>query len=268
MGMSDTIQSRSYSARQASLLQQPPSALIDAVESNIRESVFHRLPMKFCVGGQASTYIIGAGAAGLAISKAITGSGQVVAVVDTDWSTSGGEVAVEDNDHESDSWQRWAETTKAVLTQSAQDRKTAPSAAARLRVERLAALQASFGLPMADLAQVLGITRQGLYKWLDASKDVKVQGANLERLALVERIGKKWRELSLAPLSSMAREPLANGKTVLDLLIDEEIDEAAAIGAVDQLAAKLQAKPKSRSQKLANAGFKRRPSARSLPADE
>ncbi|MEN9543865.1 MAG: hypothetical protein RLZZ598_698, partial [Pseudomonadota bacterium] len=36
----------------------------------------------------------------------------------------------------------------------------------------------------------------------------------------------------------------------------------------DTLLARLQDKPKTRSQKLAEAGFKRRPSARALPADE
>jgi hypothetical protein len=267
--MSDTIQSRHYSARQATLLQQRPSALIDAVESSLDAPVLHRLPTKFYGASQAtSAHIIGTGAVGSVISKAITGSGRMVVHVDADWSTSGGEMAVELNDYECDSWQRWAEATKTVLTQSVPYGKPVPSAAARFRVERLTALQASFGLPMSELAQVLGITRQGLYKWLDASKDLKVQGANQERLSLVERIGKQWRQRSTAPLGSVAREPVADGTSVLDFLVAEVINEAAVTGAFDQLVAKLQAKPKSRSQKLADAGFKRRPSARALPVDE
>lgn len=267
--MSDTIQSRHYCARQATLLQQRPSALIDAGESSIDAPVLHRLPTKFYWGGQATNaHIIGTGGAGSVISKGITGSGRVVVLVDTDWSTTGGEMAVAINDYERDSWQRWAVATKTVLTQSVPDGKPPPSVAARLRVERLTALQASFGLPMSELAQVLGITRQGLYKWLDAVKDLKVQGANKERLSIVERIGKQWRERSPAPLGTVAREPLADGTTVFDLLIAAVINEAAVTGAFDQLIAKLQAKPKSRSQKLADAGFKRRPSARALPVDE
>jgi hypothetical protein len=267
VGLSDTIQSRHYSARQATLLQQRPSALINAVENGIDEPVQHRLPSKFYGGGQAtSDYIVGTGVVGSAISKAMTGSGRVVVLVDADWSTSSGEMAVELNDY--DSWKRWAETTKTVLTQTVPNGKLAPSAAARLRVERLTALQALFGLPISELAQVLGITRQGLYKWLDASKDLKVQGANQERLSLVERIGKQWRERSAAPLGSVAREALVDGTSVLDMLVAEVINETAVSGAFDQLVAMLQAKPKSRSQKLADAGFKRRPSARALPVDE
>mgnify|MGYP003335351590 CR=1 FL=1 len=43
---------------------------------------------------------------------------------------------------------------------------------------------------------------------------------------------------------------------------------AALRAAFDELTAKLQAQPKTLSQRLADAGFKRRPSSRSLPSDE
>ena len=121
---------------------------------------------------------------------------------------------------------------------------------------------------MLDFAQVLGLSRPDLYKWLDASKDMKLHEANRERLAVVERIARHWRERSAAPLRSVVNEPLAGGQTALSMMVADAIDEAAIVGAFDELAVKLRSKPKSRSQKLADAGFTRRPSARALPTDE
>jgi hypothetical protein len=51
-------------------------------------------------------------------------------------------------------------------------------------------------------------------------------------------------------------------------MVADQVDEAAVVGAFDELLAKLAGKPKTRSQNLAEAGFKRRPTAKSLPSDE
>lgn len=146
--------------------------------------------------------------------------------------------------------------------------RTDPQAAARQRVKRLAAIQAALGLSTADLAQVLHLSRPGLYKWLDASNDLRLQEAKRERLAKVERIANRWRERSVRPLGSFAHEPLAGGGTALAMMSAEDIDEIAVLGALDELVAKAAGKPKSRSQKLTEAGFRRRPSSRSLPSDD
>ena len=115
---------------------------------------------------------------------------------------------------------------------------------------------------------MLGLSRPGLYKWLDASSDVKLQGASRERLAAVERIAKKWRERSTAPLSAVSTELLPGGRTVFAMIVVDQLDEASIVGAFDELLVKLAGKPKTRSQALAEAGFKRRPSAKSLQSDE
>lgn len=135
--------------------------------------------------------------------------------------------------------------------------------------------EACFGpgraLGLSDIGPGTGGSRTlaaGTVQVVDVSNDVKLQGASRERLAAVERIAKQWRERSTAPLGSVAHEPLADGHTVLAMMVAEHIDEAAVVGALDELLAKLQGKPKSRSQKLADAGFKRRPSSRSLPSDD
>jgi DNA-binding transcriptional regulator YiaG len=243
--VSDTIEARFYDAQRATPLQRRPSTIIDAAES------FHpAAPMQFCGGGEG--HIIGGGSYRMGTKLLATSAIPTVVV----------------EDFNTDSWSRWSEASKAAFLKATSRAKAAPSAAARLRVERLAAIQAVLGLSTSDLAQALGLSRPGLYKWLDASSDVKLQGARRERLAAVERIAKQWRERSAAPLSSVAHEPLADGRTVLSMMVAEQVDEAAVVGAYGELLTKLAGKPKSRSQKLADVGFKRRPSAKSLPSDE
>lgn len=255
--MSDTIEARFYNAQRATLLQRRPSTIIDAAES-----FFPAVPMQFYGGGE--THLIGSYRLGTKLS----GTARTLLIVDTDVlpaTSAMPTVTVEDFD--ADSWSRWSKASKEAF-QTAAIAKAAPSAAAKLRVERLATLQAALGLSTSELAQALSLSRPGLYKWLDTSSDVKLQGASRERLSAVERIAKQWRERSTAPLSSVSNEPLADGRTVLAMLVADHVDEAAVVGAFDELLAKLASKPKTRSQKLADAGFKRRPSAKSLPSDE
>lgn len=268
--MSDTIQTRHYSASQASMRQLRPSALIDTAERFHQHGPYQlptlpTLPTKFYGGGDV--HIIGAAFSGSAVAKALATTGATrVVLVDVERVTSAAVATVKD--YVATLWSQWAEATQTALQQQVPETKPAPSAAARLRVERLVALQAILGLSTSDLAESLGRSRPILYKWLDASSDVQLQGASRDRLAVVERIAKQWRERSLAPMSSVAHEPLADGRTVLAMMVADQVDEAAVIGAFDELMAKLAGKPKTRSQKLADAGFKRRPSAKSLPSDE
>lgn len=256
--MNDTIEARFYNAQRATLLQRRPSTIINAAES------FHpAVPMQFHSGGEM--HLIGS----YRMGTMLTGAARTILIVDKDVlpATSAiPTVTVEDFDAES--WSRWSQASTDAFQKATIAAKEAPSAAGRLRVERLTALQAALGLSMSDLAQALGLSRPGLYKWLDTSSDVKLQGASRERLAAVERIAKQWRERSTAPLSSVSNEPLADGRTVFTMMIVDQIDEAAIVGAFDVLLDMLAGKPKTRSQRLAAAGFKRRPSAKSLPSDE
>lgn len=140
--------------------------------------------------------------------------------------------------------------------------------ASQRRVDRLVGIQATLGLPVQVLATILRISRPALYKWLDVEDEVQPQADNRERLVAIERIAHEWRARSASTLSSVAYEPLANGQTIIDILTTDALDEAHIVDALDELVTKLQAKPKSLSQKMADAGYKRRPSRRSLSDDE
>jgi hypothetical protein len=154
------------------------------------------------------------------------------------------------------------------------EHEEAPSAvrqevsASQRRVSRLVGIQAIFGFPVQTLATILHISRPTLYKWLDVEDEVQPQADNRERLMAVERIAKQWRVRSSSPLSSVAHEPIDGARTVIDLLTVDELDERDIVGALDELVAKLRAKPKSLSQKMTAAGYTRRPSMRSVSDDE
>lgn len=166
--------------------------------------------------------------------------------------------------------QRWAEKSKELLSRQFQGFGVVHvhDAAAKLRVDRLTHIQAVLGLPMLELAGLLGITRQGLYKWLDASKEIGIHETNRQRLSTIEQLSKQWSARSRAPLNSFAHEPLKNGQTLLQLLKADSLNEAAIISAFDEVIEKLMGKSKTLSQRMVDAGFTRRPSARTLPADE
>jgi len=134
--------------------------------------------------------------------------------------------------------------------------------------KQFVSIQAVLGLPMGDLARVLGLSRAELYKWLDDSEDLKLHEGFRRRLGAVERIAGRWRERSGAPFVSVAHEPLAAGQSAFSMLVADLIDEAAIVGAFDELLARLTVRPRSRSQRLADAGFTRRPSIRALPPDD
>lgn len=271
--MSDTIQARHYTARQAALLQQRPSDLIEAAE-NVAEALecaysraVHVLYGYSNLHG-ANVNIVGLGGAGQGLVTALT-SGTKVMLVSTSWPTTSPELLVELDEYQaSTSWTRWAGQAKEALQNAASTARRQTTSAARWRVERLSALQAAFGFTIQDLAAVLGITRPQLYKWLDAANDIKLQEARRVRLAMVERIAKEWTSRSNAPLSAVSKEPLNAGGNVFTMLTVEAINEAVVIAAFEELVGKLQERPKTRSQRLREAGFTRRPSVRSLPSDE
>lgn len=274
MDVSDMIQVRSNDcAMREWLFQHQPNSIIENVErskliSDCRQPLSHQSWERFffytTLGGAAripQTGLIG-----------------TVMLIDANYPTGGNAFVSEEKivsrdkselaSPDASTWVRWVNTTKELLQRQVVSSKPVLSVAATLRVERLTQIQSALGLPTLALAHALGITRQYLYKWLDATKEITLQETSRQRLAIVERLAKLWSERSRAPLSSFAHEPLAGGRTMLQMLTDEVLDEEIITSALDELVAKVMDKPKSLSQRMVEAGFKRRPSAHTLPADE
>lgn len=274
--MNDIIQIPHHSSLQAASVRQRLGDLIESAEAAAKATHVAHLQTVFVLHdhGTFNHYdaarlgVIGVEGSGRALLKRLQGSTQLLLTCMALPTTSMEVLGVEARRQPENAWTRWSGQAKEALQKAAATERRPTSAAARLRVERLTALQAAFGFTIQDLAAVLGITRPQLYKWLDASNEVKLQEASRARLATVERIAKEWESRSNAPLSAISKEPLSTGASVFAMLSAEAINEADINSGFDELVNKLLEKPKSRSQRLRDAGFTRRSSARSLPSDE
>lgn len=253
---------RRYTAGQAVLFQQPVDTLIDTVEGAQHRS------WAYDVAAQSSSFIIAPRLRNDPISLNIeTSATQTSPSLDTGWAVETTASKIKTGDLIPDPWTPWAEAVKDAVTKMPLPAADAP-AAARLRAERITDIQAVLGFSIVDTARILGVTRQALYHWLDASKDVKLQEASRGRLTSIERLVKSWGEHSASPLAALAQEPLATGQTIMQMMYADIVDEQKIMAAFDELARRLHAKPQSPSQKLAQAGATRRKSAHSLPREE
>lgn len=253
---------RHYTAGQAILFQQPVDTLIDTVEGAQHRS------WAYDVAAQPNSFIIaprlGNDPIGLNLE---TGATRTSPSLDTGWPIETTASKIKTGDLIPDPWISWAEAVKDAVTKTPLPAAGAP-AATRLRAERIGDIQAVLGFSIVDTARILGVTRQALYHWLDASKDVKLQEASRGRLACIERLVKNWGEHSTSPLASLAQEPLATGQTILQMMSANIVDEQKVMAAFDELARRLQTKAKSPSQRLAQSGATRRKSAHALPREE
>ncbi len=271
--MSHTIQARHYAAPHGALLQQRTGNLIETDENGVDtlEGAYARaLHVLRTYGGLhgENVNIIGVENADRGFVTALV-AGTKVMLMSTSRQAIAPELFVDPDEYQTEnSWTRWAGEAHEALKNAASVARYKTTAAARWRVERLSSLQAAFGFTIQDLAAVLGITRPQLYKWLDAANEVKLQETSRTRLSTIERIAKEWSSRAKVPLSSVSKEPLTNGGTVFSWMCADVINEGVVIGVFDELMAKLHERPKSRSQRLREAGFARRPSVRSLPSDE
>jgi len=269
--VNNTIETRQYTACQATLLQQRPSDIISAVENTVETFVASHSGRVQVVYSDDQAQALASSVAGLhnlgkGFGKALT-AGTVAYVLSVSSPTNAPELfTAPDEIPRENAWSRWSEQAKEALQNAALKELHPSTAVARLRVDRLATLQAAFGFTTQDMASVLGISRQQLYKWLDAANPIQIQEAGRVRLSIVERIAKEWMSRSKVPLSSVSRENVAGGSSVLSMMTADIMDETVIVGSFDELLAKLQTKPKTRSQRLREAGFTRRTS--SLPLDD
>lgn len=139
--------------------------------------------------------------------------------------------------------------------------------AAETRASRIAEIQASLGISIQAMAEVLQISRVQLYKWMDPEVEIRLQSDSLARLDSVWSIAQLWRSKTEAPLSPWINERI-DGSSLQELLSARTLDEGRINRAFDALIAWLKDAPKSRAQKFREAGFKPRASAYSLPSDE
>lgn len=138
--------------------------------------------------------------------------------------------------------------------------------ASRMRVDRLARIQAALGFSLQDLARVVAISRAQLYKWLDPERDIQLQEDSRTRLSRIEQFAEQWASISAKPLSAFAHEPLSGGSDIVTLMSATRLNVSAIAEGLNQLASGMGSR-KSVTEAMRERGFRQRPSARSLPSD-
>lgn len=91
--------------------------------------------------------------------------------------------------------------------------------------EKLMALRRYFSLNMTELSRSLRVERPTVYSWLAESAEPHAR--NLERLNRLYGLGRSWRRSSATPVGSANKIPLSNGRTLLDIISGESLDQEA-----------------------------------------
>jgi DNA-binding transcriptional regulator YiaG len=97
-------------------------------------------------------------------------------------------------------------------------------------------IQAALGLTVSHLAAVLNVERQTIYNWLQAEEPPALQSRTRTRLAEVVEWSRKWNQRCPRPAGKLAASLDLGQGTLLDLLKQTPINEAALRSAMDALA--------------------------------
>jgi len=91
--------------------------------------------------------------------------------------------------------------------------------------EKIAGIRRYLSLNITDLAKVLNVGRPTVYSW--ATAPVNLHSNHRKQIDAVYEIARNWRALSSEPMGPLAREPLENGRTIIDLLSTDKMDSEA-----------------------------------------
>src|SRR5690606_9698811 len=99
---------------------------------------------------------------------------------------------------------------------------------------QLAAVQGFFGLAKTQLAAVCGVQRQTIYDWY--AEKFQAEGAHARRVGQLYKLVTRLTNVGLDALSGrVATRHLMTGKTLLDALREEQIDEREVMALVAEL---------------------------------
>jgi DNA-binding XRE family transcriptional regulator len=82
--------------------------------------------------------------------------------------------------------------------------------------EKIAGIKHYLSLNMSDLATVLNVARPTVYQWERGPGALRSK--HRLRIDAVYKAARAWRALSSAPMGAFVREPLAEGRNMLELL--------------------------------------------------
>jgi hypothetical protein len=120
----------------------------------------------------------------------------------------------------------------------------------------VAEIKATLGVNVTDLALIAKVSRQTLYEWIDGGT---ISQKNYERLFALREICRAWRGMAEKPIGKLVHARTDDQASLLDLLQQDELDQAAIGALLEALAAKVgeqEAARQERTGKLHRLGDK------------
>lgn len=111
-------------------------------------------------------------------------------------------------------------------------------------------IQAALGLTVSHLAAVLNVERQTIYNWLQAEEPPVLQSRTRTRLAEVVDWSRKWNRRCPRPAGKLAASLDLGQGTLLDLLKQTPVNEAALQSAMNALAESIEGARARRHQRI------------------
>ncbi|MEK6750083.1 MAG: hypothetical protein AABY83_12900 [Pseudomonadota bacterium] len=105
--------------------------------------------------------------------------------------------------------------------------------------EQIRYIQLAFGINNTILASILEVERQTLLNWTKVSNPPKLQTRTKNRLLLISDIARQWRQRCTRPPRNLATSYYFQGRTLIDILSAEQIDEIALQSIMDALSKKI-----------------------------
>lgn len=118
-------------------------------------------------------------------------------------------------------------------------------------------IRSSLSLNMQETAKILKVERQTVYSWIGGSSEP--HPSNKNRLNQIFLIAKYWETLCSLPVGNAVRQSFENGKSIVDLLSEDILNEKEILTCLELLA-----KNQNRDRTLQNK--QRKPSIRELAA--
>lgn len=128
----------------------------------------------------------------------------------------------------------WLYAIMGELMQAAQNPPPVP---AQDVPAALALIRAALSLNTAELARILMVTRPTIYAWSEGSAEAKL--AKRARISSIRALAVEWERLSSHTLGTQVREPSADGRSLVDLLSEEEPDEKSILSRLKNCAGEL-----------------------------
>lgn len=110
--------------------------------------------------------------------------------------------------------------------------------------EQIAGIQRYLSLNMSDLSRVLRVARPTVYAW---TRGAEPHDINSERISQLYRVSRAWRAISNAPVGEYLNARFHTGRSVLELLSQEKLDESAIGELFAQIRAALDNRPSRRT---------------------